>query len=65
MTTRTPATNAVLPSPAAQVPRGLALDEELKQRVPGDPVLDPLARKVARRYVAGETLSRSRPPATA
>ncbi|WP_327673376.1 proline dehydrogenase family protein [Kitasatospora sp. NBC_00458] len=56
MTTQTPAPNAALSSEAAQVLRGLALDEELKRRVPGDPVLGPLARKVARRYVAGETL---------
>ncbi|MER5453107.1 proline dehydrogenase family protein [Streptomyces sp. NPDC002764] len=56
MTTQTPATDAALQSQAAQVLRGLALDEELKWRVPGDPVLGPLARKVARRYVAGETL---------
>lgn len=56
MTTQTPAPDAVLSSQAAQVLRGLALDEELKWRVPGDPVLGPLARRVARRYVAGETL---------
>nr|BFE72282.1 hypothetical protein GCM10020092_055830 [Actinoplanes digitatis] len=35
--------------------RTMALDEELKARIPGDPVLGPLARKVAARYVAGET----------
>lgn len=37
--------------------RGLALDEELKARIPADAVLGPLARKVARRFVAGETLA--------
>ncbi|MFB9678820.1 proline dehydrogenase family protein [Streptosporangium vulgare] len=42
---------------AAQVLRTLALDEELKWRVPADPVLGPLARRVARRFVAGETLA--------
>ncbi|KAA9375083.1 proline dehydrogenase [Microbispora cellulosiformans] len=41
---------------AAQVLRGLALDEDLKRRVPVDPVLGPLARRVARRFVAGESL---------
>ncbi|CAL9617701.1 Proline dehydrogenase [Streptomyces sp. enrichment culture] len=41
---------------AAAVLRGLALDEDLKWRVPADPVLGPLARRVARRFVAGETL---------
>nr|WP_042197051.1 proline dehydrogenase family protein [Kibdelosporangium sp. MJ126-NF4]CEL22713.1 Proline dehydrogenase (Proline oxidase) [Kibdelosporangium sp. MJ126-NF4]CTQ89853.1 Proline dehydrogenase (EC 1.5.99.8) (Proline oxidase) [Kibdelosporangium sp. MJ126-NF4] len=41
---------------AAQVLRGLALDEDLKWRIPSDPVLGPLVRKVARRYVAGESL---------
>ncbi|MGW7445027.1 proline dehydrogenase family protein [Kitasatospora sp. NPDC054795] len=56
MTTHTPATNAALSSQTAQILRALALDEELKWRIPGDPVLGPLARKVARRYVAGETL---------
>lgn len=55
MTTHTHTTNAALSSQAAQVLRTLALDEELKWRIPGDPVLGPLARKVARRYVAGET----------
>lgn len=43
-------------SQAAQVLRTLALDEELKWRVPADPVLGPLARKVARRFVAGDSL---------
>ena len=47
---------ATLSSQAAQILRTLALDEELKWRIPADPVLGPLARKVARRYVAGETL---------
>ncbi|MGW5266657.1 proline dehydrogenase family protein [Microbispora sp. NPDC004025] len=41
---------------AAQVLRGLALDEDLKWRVPADPVLGPLARRVARRFVAGESI---------
>jgi proline dehydrogenase len=44
------------PAPAAQVLRTLALDEKLKHSIPADPVLGPLARKVARRYVAGEDL---------
>ena len=44
------------PAQAAQVLRALALDENLKHSVPADPVLGPLARKVARRYVAGENL---------
>ncbi|MFJ7910682.1 proline dehydrogenase family protein [Kitasatospora sp. NPDC096204] len=56
MTTHTHTANAALSSQTAQVLRTLALDEELKWRIPGDPVLGPLARKVARRYVAGETL---------
>ncbi|GAA1559383.1 proline dehydrogenase family protein [Streptomyces globosus] len=42
---------------AAAVLRGLALDEDLKWRVPADPALGPLARRVARRFVAGETLA--------
>ncbi|MFD7610419.1 proline dehydrogenase family protein [Streptomyces sp. NPDC059828] len=42
---------------AAQVLRRLALDEDLKWRVPEDPVLGPLIRKVAQRYVAGESLA--------
>lgn len=37
--------------------RALALDEDLKARIPLDPVLGPLARKVARRFVAGEGLA--------
>ncbi|MEV7808187.1 proline dehydrogenase family protein [Microbispora sp. NPDC088329] len=41
---------------AAQILRGLALDEDLKWRVPADPVLGPLARRVARRFVAGESV---------
>ncbi|MFJ4188762.1 proline dehydrogenase family protein [Kitasatospora sp. NPDC089509] len=45
-----------LSAQAAQVLRTLALDEELKWRIPADPVLGPVARKVARRYVAGATL---------
>ncbi|MFI7544058.1 proline dehydrogenase family protein [Actinoplanes sp. NPDC049599] len=44
------------PAQAAQVLRTLALDERLKLSIPADPVLGPLARKVARRYVAGEDL---------
>ncbi|MFC9842405.1 proline dehydrogenase family protein [Streptomyces sp. NPDC060223] len=43
-------------SQAAQILQRLALDEELKRRVPKDPVLGPLARKIARRFVAGESL---------
>jgi proline dehydrogenase len=39
----------------ADVFRKLALDEGLKESVPSDPVLGPLVRRVARRYVAGET----------
>jgi proline dehydrogenase len=65
MTTHIPATDTAAPDPAAadvvalpaqaaQVLRALALDEDLKARIPDDPVLGPLARKVARRYVAGE-----------
>ncbi|AXE24506.1 proline dehydrogenase [Streptomyces globosus] len=42
---------------AAAVLRGLALDEDLKWRIPADPLLGPLARRVARRFVAGETLA--------
>lgn len=42
---------------AAQVLRALALDEDMKWRIPADPLLGPLAAKVARRYVAGETLA--------
>ncbi|MFH8803815.1 proline dehydrogenase family protein [Streptomyces sp. NPDC017936] len=41
----------------AQVLRALALDENLKWRIPDDPVLGPLARKVAGRYVAGPSLN--------
>jgi proline dehydrogenase len=44
------------PAQAAQVLRTLALDEKLKHSIPADPVLGPLARKVARRYVAGEDM---------
>ena len=46
-----------LASQAGQVLRTLALDEELKWRIPQDPVLGRLARKVAERFVAGETLT--------
>src|SRR5687768_7633912 len=42
---------------AAQVLRTLALDEDLKWRIPADPAIGPLVRKVARRYVAGESLT--------
>ncbi|MGA5823343.1 proline dehydrogenase family protein [Kitasatospora sp. NPDC094028] len=56
MHTHTHIADADLTARTAQVLRTLALDEELKWRIPGDPVLGPLARKVARRYVAGETL---------
>ncbi|MEU7905391.1 proline dehydrogenase family protein [Actinoplanes sp. NPDC049118] len=49
------------PRQAAQVLRTLALDEGLKARIPGDPVLGPLARKVADRYVAGESLEDALP----
>lgn len=45
-----------LPAQAAQVLRKLALDEHLKQTIPADPVLGPLVRKVAARFVAGEDL---------
>ena len=45
---------------AAEVLRKLALDEELKWRVPADPVLGPIARRVARRYVAGDTVADAR-----
>ncbi|MEV4335095.1 proline dehydrogenase family protein [Streptomyces sp. NPDC049597] len=58
MTTNLPATGtAALSSQAGQVLRTLALDEDLKWRVPQDPVLGPLAHKVARRFVAGESLT--------
>ncbi|MFI2350788.1 proline dehydrogenase family protein [Streptomyces sp. NPDC019443] len=58
MTTHVPSTGTTaLSSQAAQVLRRLALDEELKWRIPQDPVLGPLARKVARRFVAGERLT--------
>ncbi|MFI6132911.1 proline dehydrogenase family protein [Micromonospora sp. NPDC051141] len=45
-----------LSSEAAQVLRKLALNEDLKWRVPEDPLLGPLARKIASRFVAGESL---------
>ncbi|MDX3435654.1 proline dehydrogenase family protein [Streptomyces stelliscabiei] len=51
------APSAVLSSQAAQVLRTLALDEELKWRIPQDAVLGPVVRRVARRYVAGEGLA--------
>ncbi|AWI27402.1 proline dehydrogenase [Streptomyces sp. ICN441] len=54
------ADTTALSSRAAQVLRGLALDEELKWHVPKDPVLGPLARRVARRFVAGEGLTDAR-----
>lgn len=58
MTTQLPSTDTTaLSSQAAQVLRTLALDEKLKWRIPQDPVLGPLARKVARRFVAGESLT--------
>ncbi|WP_405594338.1 proline dehydrogenase family protein [Streptomyces sp. NBC_01410] len=58
MTTNLPSTGTTaLASEAGQALRRLALDEELKWRVPKDPVLGPLARKVARRFVAGESLT--------
>ncbi|MGW0774995.1 proline dehydrogenase family protein [Streptomyces sp. NPDC002835] len=58
MTTQLPATGfTALSSQAAEVLRTLALDEELKWRVPKDPVLGTLARKVAQRFVAGESLT--------
>lgn len=41
---------------AAAVLRTLALDEQLKSVVSRDCALGPVARRVARRYVAGETL---------
>jgi hypothetical protein len=46
---------------AAQVLRVLALDEGLKWRIPADPVLGPLARRVARRHVAGDRLADALP----
>ncbi|MGQ4358365.1 proline dehydrogenase family protein [Streptomyces sp. SAS_272] len=58
MTTNLPSTGTTaISAQAAQVLRTLALDEELKWRIPEDPVLGPLARKVARRFVAGEALT--------
>ncbi|MFD7702196.1 proline dehydrogenase family protein [Streptomyces caelestis] len=58
MPAQSPFTDAtVLSTQAAQVLRALALDEDLKWRVPQDPVLGRLAHKVARRFVAGETLT--------
>ncbi|MFD0273651.1 proline dehydrogenase family protein [Kitasatospora sp. NPDC127111] len=57
MTTQSPVSDTTVSSQAAQVLRALALDEDLKRRVPEDPVLGPLARKVARRFTAGETLA--------
>ncbi|SMD21817.1 proline dehydrogenase family protein [Kibdelosporangium aridum] len=42
---------------AAEVMRALALDEDLKWRIPADPMIGPLVRKVASRYVAGENLA--------
>ncbi len=58
MTRHLPISATTTPSSqAAQVLRALALDEDLKQRIPQDPILGPLARKVARRYVAGENLT--------
>jgi proline dehydrogenase len=47
--------DAALSAQAAQVLRALALDEDLKWSIPAHPVMGPLARKVARRFVAGET----------
>ncbi|MFI2380515.1 proline dehydrogenase family protein [Streptomyces sp. NPDC018964] len=58
VTTPLPSTDATaLSTRAAQVLRMLALDEDLKWRVPQDPFLGRLARKVAQRFVAGETLT--------
>jgi len=48
---------------AAQVLRTLALDEDLKWRIPGDPALGPLVRRIARRYVAGDRLADALPRA--
>ena len=48
---------------AAQVLRTLALDEDLKWRIPADPVLGPLARRIARRYLAGDRLADALPRA--
>ncbi|MHC0429071.1 proline dehydrogenase family protein [Streptomyces sp. O3] len=45
---------------AAQILRALALDERLKWQIPEDPVLGPLARRVARRFVAGTTVAEAR-----
>lgn len=58
MTTHHPDAGTATPAPqAAQVLRRLALDEELKWRIPQDPLLGPLVRKVAARFVAGEHLT--------
>jgi proline dehydrogenase len=58
MTTHLPTTgSSTVATQAAQVLRTLALDEELKRRIPRDPVLGPLVRNVARRFVAGEILT--------
>ncbi|ACZ86271.1 proline dehydrogenase family protein [Streptosporangium roseum] len=40
---------------AAETLRALALDEALKWRIAADPVLLPIARRVAGRYIGGET----------
>jgi len=42
---------------AADTLRAWALDEELKARVMGSPVLAPMAARVARRYSAGESVA--------
>ena len=44
-------------SRAADVLRGWALDEKLKSRVMADPQQAALARRVARRYTAGDTIA--------
>lgn len=51
------APTAVAFASGAQALRRMALDEQLKARVMGDPVLARVARRVAERYVAGETLA--------
>jgi proline dehydrogenase len=46
----------VIDSQVAQVLRKLALDEKMKWQIPADPTLGPLVGRIARRYVAGESL---------
>jgi proline dehydrogenase len=42
---------------AAEVLRAWARDEELKATVMADPLIAPAARRIARRYIAGETIA--------